>query len=140
MAEIRAFRGLLYREDSELARVLAPPYDVIPAAYRQTLLARDPHNVVRLVLAETEDAAGYARAGEEFRRWRQEGVLAEDAQEALYVLEQSFEAGGRPRRRYGLLARFRAEDPGRRSVLPHEHTRAAGACCSPRGPTSAPSS
>jgi uncharacterized protein (DUF1015 family) len=125
MAEIRAFRGLLYREDSELARVLAPPYDVIPAAYRQTLLARDPHNVVRLVLAETEDAAGYARAGEEFRRWRQEGVLAEDAQEALYVLEQSFEAGGRPRRRYGLLARFRAEDPGRRSVLPHEHTRAA---------------
>jgi uncharacterized protein (DUF1015 family) len=124
MAEIRPFRGLLYRDDIDPARVLAPPYDVIPPAHRQALLARDPRNVVRLVLADSEDAEGYERAGEAFRRLRAEGVLVEDREEALYVLEQSFDDRGRARLRFGLLARFRAEDPSRRTILPHEHTRA----------------
>jgi len=124
MAEIRPFRGLLYRGDIDPSRVLAPPYDVIPPAYRQGLLARDPRNVARLVLADSEDAAGYERAGETFRRLRAEGVIAEDPEESLYVLEQTFDASGRALRRHGLLARFRAEDVGRRTILPHEHTRA----------------
>ena len=38
-------------------------------------------------------------------------MLAADAQPALYVLEQDFEAEGARARRCGLLARFRAEDP-----------------------------
>src|SRR6185436_632452 len=48
----------------------------------------------------------------------------DDPQPALYVLEQAFEVDGRPLKRQGLLARFRAEDPGG-SVLPHEQTRPA---------------
>jgi uncharacterized protein (DUF1015 family) len=124
LADIQPFPGIRYR-DLDLARVLAPPYDVIPPAHRDELYERDPHNVVRVILNRTPGDAGYAEAGETYRRWRAEGVLQADATPALYVLEQGFTEGGRTLRRFGLLARFRAEDPEQRVILPHEHTRAA---------------
>lgn len=126
MPEIQAFRAVRYRGgDAELARVLAPPYDVIPPAYRDELYARDPRNIVRVILNRTPGDAGYAEAGETYRRWLADGVLEQAVVPALYVLEQTFETGGRSLRRFGLLARFRAEDPDRGIILPHEHTRAA---------------
>ena len=45
----RPFRGIRYR-GAALDEVLAPPYDVIPPAYRDALYARHPRNVVRLIL------------------------------------------------------------------------------------------
>jgi len=124
--EIQAFRGIRYRGGpDELARVLAPPYDVISPALRDELYARDPHNIVRVVLNRTEGDAGYEEAGRTYREWLEGGVLETEAAPALYLLEQGFPSGGRTRRRFGLLARFRAEDPERRIILPHEHTRAA---------------
>jgi uncharacterized protein (DUF1015 family) len=123
LAEIQPFAGIRYRT-SDLSRVLAPPYDVIPSSLRDELYARDPRNVVRVVLNRTPGDAGYAEAGETYRRWLAEGVLQADTTPALYVLEQTF-ATDRTLRRFGLLARFRAEDPERRVILPHEHTRAA---------------
>jgi len=105
--------------------VLAPPYDVIPPGYRDELYARDPHNIVRVVLNREPGDRGYTEAGEAYRRWLAEGVLAPDEAPALYLLEQAFAAGSGTLRRLGLLARFRAEDAERRVILPHEHTRAA---------------
>jgi uncharacterized protein (DUF1015 family) len=124
LAEIQPFAGIQYRA-ADLSRVLAPPYDVIPPAYRDELYARDPHNIVRVILNRRDGDEGYAEAGETYRSWLAEGVLAADATPAVYVLEQTFIAAGRTLRRFGLLARFRAEDPGARIILPHEHTRAA---------------
>jgi uncharacterized protein (DUF1015 family) len=122
--EVRAFPGILYRvRPDELQRVLAPPYDVIPPAYQDQLYARDPRNVVRLVLNRTPGDAGYREAGETYRRWLAEGVLAPDATPALYLIVQEFAWEGVRQRRIGLLARFRALDPEARVVLPHEHTR-----------------
>ena len=126
MAEIQPFRGILYDvAEAELPKVLAPPYDVIPPAYQDELYARDPRNIVRVVLNRAPGDDAYREAGETFRRWRAERLLAEDPEPAVYLLEQAFQADGRTLRRYGLLARFRAEDPDKRVVLPHEHTRAA---------------
>jgi uncharacterized protein (DUF1015 family) len=126
LPEIRPFAGVRYQVPaSELEKLLAPPYDVIPPAYRDELLERDPRNVVRLILSRTTDESGYAEAGEAFRRWQEEGLLAPDPEPSLYVLEQAFEADGRSLRRYGLLARFRAEDAERGGILPHEQTRSA---------------
>lgn len=124
--EIQPFRAVRYRcGGDELARVLAPPYDVIPPAYRDELYARDPRNIVRVVLNRAPGEAGYLEAGETYRRWLAEGVLEQAAEPALYVLEQTFETDGRSLRRLGLFARFRAEDPERGIILPHEHTRPA---------------
>jgi uncharacterized protein (DUF1015 family) len=126
VAEIQPFRGVFYGvPEADLPKVLAPPYDVIPPAYQADLYARDPRNIVRVVLNRQEGDAGYEEAGSTYRRWLEDGVLAEDGEAALYLLEQSFQAEGRTLRRYGVLARFRAEDAAKRVILPHEHTRKA---------------
>jgi uncharacterized protein (DUF1015 family) len=96
---------------------------VIPPAYRDELYARAAQNIVRVILNRTPGEAGYAEAGATFRAWQQDGTLAADASPALYVLEQRFTWEGRSHTRLGLLARFRAEDPQRGSILPHEQTR-----------------
>jgi uncharacterized protein (DUF1015 family) len=124
LAEIRPFAGVRYRvPDSELPRVLAPPYDVIPPAYQEALYARDPRNIVRVILNRNAGDAAYDEAGATYRRWQSEGVLAPDPEPSLYLLEQTFAIDDRRRARVGILARFRAEDPGTRRILPHEHTR-----------------
>jgi uncharacterized protein (DUF1015 family) len=126
LAEITPFRGILYRVPAgELGSVLAPPYDVISPRLQRALLERDPRNVVRVVLNPAPGDGAYAQAAEVFARWRAEGILGEDPAPALYLLEQRFSREGRTLSRFGLLARFRAEDYSRGVVLPHEQTRAA---------------
>jgi uncharacterized protein (DUF1015 family) len=126
LPEIQPFAGIRYRvPDAELTKVLAPPYDVIPPSYQDELYARDPRNIVRVVLnRETGDAA-YREAGTTYRGWLESGVLVVDDAPGLYVVEQSFAAEGRTATRLGLLARFRATDRSAGEVLPHEQTRAA---------------
>jgi uncharacterized protein (DUF1015 family) len=124
LAEIRPFEGIHYATEA-LGKVLAPPYDVIPPDYQAALYERDPHNIVRVILNRTPGDAGYAEAGETYKRWLADGVLRQDSVPALYVLEQTFANGDGTLRRFGVLARFRAENPERRVILPHEHTRAA---------------
>jgi uncharacterized protein (DUF1015 family) len=126
--EILPFAGIRYERDgADLARVLAPPYDVISPDHRDALYDRDPHNVVRLVLNRTPGDAGYAEAGDTLASWLESGVLKRETAPSLYLLEQTFTDpdSGRALRRLGLLARFRAEDPERRIILPHEQTRKA---------------
>jgi uncharacterized protein (DUF1015 family) len=124
--EIQPFAGIRYRvPDADLQKVLAPPYDVIPPSYQDELYARDPRNIVRVVLNREAGDAAYLEAGRAYRSWLDEGVLAADDAPGLYVLEQAFTAEGRPHTRLGLLARFRATDKSAGEVLPHEHTRAA---------------
>jgi uncharacterized protein (DUF1015 family) len=126
LPDIQPFRGLRYRlPDADLAKVLAPPYDVITPAYQEELYARDPRNIVRVVLNRTAGDGAYDEAGATFRGWVAAGLLAPDAEPALYLVEQTFEAFGRAHERYGLLARFRVADNARGRVLPHEHTRKA---------------
>jgi uncharacterized protein (DUF1015 family) len=126
VAEIQPFKGVLYDvPQDELAKVIAPPYDVITPAYQDELYARDPRNIVRVELNRTPGDAAYEEAGRTYRQWREEGLLADDPEPALYVLEQSFPMDGRTLRRFGVLARFRAEDPEKKVILPHEQTRAA---------------
>ncbi len=59
LPEFLPFRGLRYRHD-DLAAVTAPPYDVIDPDERAVLLARSPHNAVRLLLPDG-DYDGAAR-------------------------------------------------------------------------------
>jgi uncharacterized protein (DUF1015 family) len=124
MLAIQPFRGIRYDVgEAGLPKVLAPPYDVIAPVYRDELYARDERNIIRVILNRTPGEAGYAEAGETFRRLLREEVLVQESEPALYLLEQSFLLEGATRRRYGVLARFRAEDPARRVILPHEQTR-----------------
>jgi uncharacterized protein (DUF1015 family) len=129
--EIRAFRALRYNPETvpDLARVVAPPYDVISAARRAELAARDPRNVVAIDLPVDAGAADpdekYRQAARTFASWRTDGTLRKDRQPSLYVYEQDFTIPGTSVRRvqrgfYGRL-RLEAFGPGA-GVLPHERT------------------
>jgi uncharacterized protein (DUF1015 family) len=125
MAEIAAFRGILYSPKAGPAgKLLAPPYDVISPAERAQLAALDPHNCVRLILPEGEGDEKYARAGRELREWLAAGVLVRDDQPALYRYHQTFTAEGRTATRTGFICRIRLHKFSEGVVLPHERTLA----------------
>src|SRR6476469_1636286 len=90
--ELTPFRGLRYDPErvGSLAAVTSPPYDVVvrPDGLHH-LESADPHNIVRLILPQADTAAArHKQAAETLNRWLAEGVLAPDAEPALYVYEQ----------------------------------------------------
>lgn len=124
MAHLSPFRALRFAVGSaaELARRLAPPYDVISPERRRDLAA-DPHNIVHLDLPEGPPERVYQDAAARLQSWRRDGTLALDEGKAFYAAEQSFrDASGTSRRRRGFFARLRIEPFGGGSVLPHERT------------------
>ena len=129
MAQVTPFRGIRYHESVPLDDVVAPPYDVIPAALATELRARSPHNAVHLDLPvspgeEAHDAA-YTGAAAAFEQWRSGGVLVREATPSVYLVDQTYRGpDGRERTRRGFIARLRLADFAERLVLPHERTHA----------------
>ena len=129
MAEIAPLTPLrfdLSRLPGGLASVIAPPYDVISPAEREELAARDPHNIVRLILPEGDGDTKYAHAARLLREWREQGFLVRDSQAAFYRYDQTFAPPGdahAPRiTRRGFLALVKLAPFTERVVLPHERT------------------
>lgn len=128
MADVQPFRGVRYSPDAgDLSALTSPPYDVISPAERTALEARDPHNVVRLVLGRDEPgdsttANKYTRAHDALGTWLASGVFIREDAPALYVYEQRYRIGKREHVQRGVLA---AVGLGDDSVLPHERTMAA---------------
>src|SRR5450756_766926 len=130
MAEVTPFRGIRYQESIALDEVVAPPYDVIPAAQAAELRQRSPHNAVHLDLpvapGEAAQDAAYARAAAAFERWQAGGVLVREATPSLYLVDQTYRGpDGRERTRRGFIARLRLADFAERVVRPHERTHAS---------------
>ena len=121
------FAGERYAATDQLTALLAPPYDVISRAERVGYAARDPHNIVHLILPEAPSGADqYAEAAARLTAWRREGVLRRDAGEAVYVVAQDYTlASGERRTRLGMFAAVRAEPFTTRRVRPHEQTHSA---------------
>src|SRR5258708_1447627 len=93
MAEIAPLTPLRYdlsRLPGGLAGVVAPPYDVISKDERVALAARDPHNVVRLILPEGEGDAKYGNAARILAGWREERILVRDEAPGFYRYDQTF--------------------------------------------------
>jgi uncharacterized protein (DUF1015 family) len=121
-----AFRGERYADPTSLARRLAPPYDVISAAQRAELVARDPYNVVNVDLPVAPDGGDpYAAAATLLAEWRGKGVIVRDAGPSAYVLRTSGKfPDGTTRERTGVFLAVSAEPFARGRVLPHERTHA----------------
>lgn len=125
MAEIAPFRGILYTPKAGAPdKLLAPPYDVISDEERARLAALDPHNCVRLILPEGAGDEKYANAARDLNEWLRQGVLARDAEPALYRYHQTFTAEGVTATRKGFICRIRLMRFEERVVLPHERTLA----------------
>ncbi len=126
MAEIAAFRGILYdtQKAGPAAKLLAPPYDVISTEERARLAALDAHNSVRLILPDGEGDQKYAHAAALLKTWMEEGVMRRDDKPALYRYVQTFQAPGENRTiiRKGFICRIRLHRFDEGVVLPHERT------------------
>jgi uncharacterized protein (DUF1015 family) len=120
MPRFGPFPGIRYATN-DLARVTAPPYDVIDEAERAALAAQDPTNVVRIDLPVDGDDP-YAQAGATFRHWIADGTLITD-EPSLYLYRMTFtDEGGGAHHTLGVLGALGLEPPGEGDVLPHEHT------------------
>jgi len=120
MADVKPFRAERYDEAKAgpLERLVAPPYDVISPEQREEYLARSPYNVVHLTLPDDEPQAVRNLAA-----WRDEGVLARDAEPGVWLLSQDYTGpDGVSRTRSGVLASLRAQPYEDGVVLPHERT------------------
>jgi uncharacterized protein (DUF1015 family) len=126
MADVQPLRTLRYDLGAveSLEAVIAPPYDVIDDELRAELAARSPFNVVEIDLPRAgEGSDPYLHAADTFQAWRQEGVLIQEREPAMWLLQQEYTApDGSTRRREGFFARVRVEEYGPGRIRPHERT------------------
>ncbi|HEV7527150.1 MAG TPA: DUF1015 domain-containing protein [Acidimicrobiia bacterium] len=131
MADLSPFAGSRYTginhasPSTELAALVAPPYDVIDDDQRAALEAADEHNSVRLILPQdvAHDGDRYARAADTFTGWLTSGVLVADPQPRLYAYRMEFtDPHGARRHTRGVLGALTLPEPGDDDVLPHERT------------------
>jgi uncharacterized protein (DUF1015 family) len=134
MAEVRPIDALHYDLGTVggLARVAAPPYDVIDAAERARLLGLSPYNAVAIDLPKPFDPADpdsdpdydpYEKAAKTIESWIAEGALVADSDPSIWALIQDYTApDGSTHSRHGILARVRVEDYETGTVRPHERT------------------
>lgn len=126
MPSIFPFRPFRYNPDriTDPGAVIAPPYDVISSEKRSQLLARDPHNVIRLILPTGPEESRYTEAGDLFRQWIDDRILVQEPDDALYVYRQKFihPVTGNAVERLGFISRVRLSPFSAGEVLPHERT------------------
>ena len=96
MARIYPFRALRYDPARvKMEDVVTQPYDKITPAMQDRYYEASPYNLVRVILGrqfstDTDDENVYTRAAETLREWRREGILAEEAEPALYGYSQTY--------------------------------------------------
>ncbi len=122
--QLLPFRAVRYNPSvSDLAAVIAPPYDVIDEAQQTALEAADPHNVVRLILPRDPGVPGvdrYATAAQTFGQWLDDETLLVDDTPALYVYQQTRADVVLQR---GLLGAIVMQPLDGGVILPHENVR-----------------
>ena len=126
MIRIAPFRGVLYNQKKtrDLAKVIAPPYDVISPAEQERLYKKSPYNFVRLDLSQ--EAGSYDAVAQTFNEWQAQGILERDEQPAIYFLSQRFKLkSGEERTRQGFIALIELQELGAGDIRPHEKTHGA---------------
>jgi uncharacterized protein (DUF1015 family) len=129
LPEFLPFHGIHYDPAvvGAIADVVAPPYDVIDPSLHARLLARSPHNCVRLDLGDRPGKPGDYREGARlFDLWLAEKALVRDPVPCLYLVEDTFTLAGEdvPHRRWGVIGRVRLEPLESGRIHPHERTHA----------------
>lgn len=129
MAQIKAFNGIRYNEryNEDMAKLTAPPYDVISEQQQKALHDIHPYNVIRLeyglTQGDNETDNRYTRAAAYLEQWLRDGVLVQDKSPAIYVYQQDFTLDdGRTLTRTGFISLVKLEEFSKGVVLPHEYT------------------
>lgn len=123
MAKVIPFRATRYNTErfgKDLARFVAPPYDVIDGVMERRL-KEDRLNITHITLGDENDK--YAIAARRLKTWLKDGVLVKDPEDSFYIYEQTFStSNGTPRVRSGIVAAVKLEDFSKGIIMPHEKT------------------
>lgn len=126
MVRIAPFRGVVYSQKKirDLAKVIAPPYDVISKSEQERLYKKSPYNFVRLDLSQEADS--YDAVAQTLNDWLAQGIFECDQQPAIYFLSQRFKLkGGEEKERLGFFALIELQDFTSGEIRPHEKTHDA---------------
>ena len=126
MIRIAPFRGTLYSQKKirDLAKVIAPPYDVISKAEQEKLYKKSPYNFVRLDLSQEPES--YDAVAQMLNEWQSQGIFERDDQPAIYFLSQCFKLkSGEQKLREGFIALTELQELGSGDIRPHERTHEA---------------
>jgi len=124
--EVKPFKAFRFNADvvGDVAKCVAPPYDVISSAQQQQLYEKSEHNIVRIIKGKTTPTDNgqdnpYTRAATYLNNWIEQGALKQDSTEAIYAYIQDFELAGAEFQRLSFIALGRLEEFGK-TVRPHE--------------------
>ena len=123
MIRVAPFHGVFYnpKKIRDLAKVIAPPYDVISKEEQEKLYKKSPYNFVRLDLSQ--EPSSYDAVAQTFNEWQAQGVLERDATAAIYFLAHQFKLkDGEKKLRHGFLALVELQDFSSGHIRPHEKT------------------
>jgi uncharacterized protein (DUF1015 family) len=123
MVHIAPFHGVFYSQKKvrDLAKAIAPPYDVITKEEQEKLYKRSPYNFVRLDLSLEPDV--YTAVPRLLDAWMSEGILERDEAPAIYYMAHRFALKtGEQKERRGFFALLELEDFAAGNIRPHEKT------------------
>jgi uncharacterized protein (DUF1015 family) len=129
VSSIRPFKAIIYNKEKikDIAKVAAPPYDVISAQMQAALYKKHENNIVRLILgkmkkSDTSSDNRYTRAKVYFDMWIDKNILIGDDKESIYIYSQSYKYDGKKIDRTGFISSMKLEFSNEKKVLPHENT------------------
>jgi len=123
MPRFAPFAGLRYDPGLvDMAKVVAPPYDVVGPEERSALAARHSANAILVELPEPEPRRGadrYAAAADRITEWRSDGVLLRDPEPVFYTYRMTDTDGSVT---LGVLGVLGLDESSAAEILPHEET------------------
>jgi uncharacterized protein (DUF1015 family) len=130
MARLYPFRALRYDPARvNMTDVVTQPYDKITPSMQDAYYAASPHNLIRVILGrhqpnDTDAENVYTRAASTLDDWRNEGILKEESEPALYGYSQTYKVPGTDevRERRGFIALGQLHDYADQVVYRHEQT------------------
>ncbi|MGE5305328.1 MAG: DUF1015 domain-containing protein [Alphaproteobacteria bacterium] len=123
MVRIAPFRGVFYNRKKirDLAKVIAPPYDIISREEQEKLCRKSPYNFVRLDLSQEPDP--YSAVAQLLEEWQTQGIFQRDESPALYYMTHEFSLKfGERKNRHGFFALTPLQDFAGGTIRPHEKT------------------
>jgi len=120
MPQIRSFQGLKYADKTDISSLVCPPYDIVSEKQKDALLAKNPHNLIKLELPLGEDR--YNKTNDVYQKWLADGVLKQDDKPAIYVYSEDFEIFGKSYSFCGFMAQVKLHEFSEGKILPHENT------------------
>ncbi len=121
MVDIRPFKAIRYTQKAGDAEdLITQPYDKIDAEMQKQYYEKSPYNYCRLILPLEENK--YQIANQRIEQWLKEGVMAKEAQPAIFVSRQEFSLDGKHYSRTGIIAALRLYPYSENMVFPHEGT------------------